>query len=101
MAVYRKFCKTFGATPVDHPVRQGTNDPAWGEGPVLCRDFELWSSTTAWAIVWEGGPYDWPQLFPGGGTDEEYGLRWPEVKLAANVWTEAITGYALGLYREG
>lgn len=52
------------------------------------------------SIIWEGGPYDWAMLFPGGGISEEFGANYPGVKLPAGVWVEAYSGWAICLYRE-
>jgi hypothetical protein len=81
LATYRKICKHLGQTPHPDVVEQGTS---WPSGPVLCRDFEGWYSTSRWAIVWEGGPYEWvvPVSF--------------NVRTA--VFLEPINGFALGLY---
>jgi hypothetical protein len=84
------------------------------DGPQLVKDHQGWYSDHAWAIVWEGGPYDWPQLL-GGGIDEELlnGI-YPEfepdlskaikkasrgaVEFPQGVWAEAINGYSIALY---
>jgi hypothetical protein len=84
MAAYRKVCKQLGTTPHPEPVTQGADSAAWAAGPVLCRDFEGWSSTTHWAIVWEGD-YDWPH-------------RMWEQFIGTKVFAEPINGYSLGLY---
>jgi len=85
MAAYRKVCKKLGVTPADRSVRQGQDSDLWSAGPVLCEDFEGWSSTTHWAIVWEGD-YEWPQ-------------RMWEMFIGTAVFAEPINGYSLGLYR--
>jgi len=78
---YRKVCLRYGTTP--HPVvRQGMG--GWPSGPVLCRDYEGWYSTTRWAVIWEGGPYDWTMEH----FEEDLG-----------VFVEPINGFALGLYQ--
>ena len=99
MAVYRKFCRYFKAydiEPVDHAVTPGERWPT--DGPVLVKDFETGYSTAKWAIVWEGGPYDWPQLFPHGGIDEEFGFNWPNVELPGGAWVEPINGWSTAIY---
>jgi len=71
-------------------------------GPKLVKDWNWgWTTSTdyAWAIVWEeGSPYNWTYLFPFGGVDEEFGGRHTGVELPDDVWTEAITGWALAIY---
>lgn len=92
MDAYRAVCK---ALSVDvHPVvvRQGMG--SWPNGPVLCMDFEGWRTRTEWAVVWEGGPYEWAMWVPLGGQ----GFSAAEV--AKGVFLEPITDWALGLYRE-
>lgn len=54
----------------------------WPDGPVLCRN---WEDRDGWAIVWEGGDYDWPHLM------------WPAAQ-AAGVFAEPYNGFALSLY---
>lgn len=104
MATYRvvsKALRTYDPSLeiADHPVRQGTHDPAWYVGPVLCQDFESWyGDPYPWAIVLEGGPYDWSMYVPHGGRTEEYGWQFPEVRLPQGVWVEPINGYSLALY---
>jgi hypothetical protein len=53
-----------------------------------------------WSIAMEGGVYDWPQLFPHGGRDEEYGISWPDVsgQLPRGVFLEPINNCILGVY---
>lgn len=66
-----------------------------GYGPVL---LENWDGID-FAIAWEeGAPYDWPQLI-GGGIEEEFGFKVPAAKIPATVWTEAVNGCVVGLYR--
>lgn len=85
--------------------------------PKLIKNYEGWYSTSAWAILWEGGPYEWPQ-FLGGGVNEEllYNL-YPEFEpdfdkavkaattrkpldLPAGVWYEPINGYSISLHKK-
>jgi hypothetical protein len=49
-------------------------------------------------ILWEEGPYDWPQLFPYGGTDQEFGFSVAEVELPEGVFAEAQNGYSVGIF---
>lgn len=71
------------------------------DGPKLIKDWDyLESGPTTWAIVWEGGPYYWALLAQHGGTGEHgetipAAQRWP-----ANVFVEAATSWAIGLYPE-
>lgn len=53
-----------------------------------------------WVIAWEGGPYDWPQLFPRGGRDEDFGYNWPAVEIPAHIFAEPLNTWGLGLYPE-
>jgi hypothetical protein len=68
-------------------------------GPKLVRSWDwLESGPTAWAIVWEGGPYDWAMLAEHGGTTE-FGTEVP----AATAWpkgtfAEPVTGWAIGVH---
>lgn len=84
------------------------------DGPQLVKDHQGWYSDHAWAIVWEGGPYEWPQLLDGGLDEELLHGLYPEfeqdhavavkkatygaVKLPKGVWAEAINGYSIALY---
>jgi hypothetical protein len=52
------------------------------------------------SIVWEGGPYDWTTYFPGGGVEEEFGFKIKPVTLPKGIWTEAMTSFAISIYRE-
>lgn len=81
----------------------GTTDydlivPLPPDSPSLPRLFEDWDGY-AFVIIWESGsPYDWPQLFPHGGIDEEFGGRIDAVELPKGVWTEAVNGCVLAIY---
>jgi hypothetical protein len=89
-----------------------------GSGPELVMDFD-WVGTPGPAIVWEGGPFEWVYLALWGGVDEELTtdlMTIPEyvtftktgkatnpaivtpIEKPANVYCEAITSWALGLY---
>jgi hypothetical protein len=74
------------ATKDATPTRQGLNDPQWYRGPVLCRNFEGWSTTTDWAVVWEDGEYEWVYLSL-------------QKSVSGEVFVEPVNGFALGLYR--
>jgi hypothetical protein len=52
------------------------------------------------SIVWEGGPHEWACLFPLGGIEEEFGFTVKPVELPEGIWTEAMTSFAISIYRE-
>lgn len=67
------------------------------DGPELRKDWDfLGTGPTPYAIVWEGGPYDWAMLATGGGRGE-FGFEVEPVKVDG-VFLEPITGWALGVY---
>lgn len=68
-------------------------------GPKLIKDWDwLDSGPTRWAIVWEGGPYEWALLAQTGGTSE-YGTKIPAAKnWPAGTFSEAVTGWAIGIH---
>lgn len=80
-----------------------------GTGPVLLKDWD-WTAggPVPYAIVWEGGPYDWAVTFNSDDVDEElaalgaeFGLTFgpsPIPVLPDAVYTEPVTGWALGIY---
>jgi hypothetical protein len=72
--------------------RQG--GASWPTGPVLVEDFE---DSGHYAVVYEGGPYEWAWLVSQGETDE-FGHRWPKAEIPAGVHTECVFSFALGLY---
>jgi hypothetical protein len=87
-----------GEPLVAHPiVAQTAAGGDWPDGPVLCRNYEGWTSTTDWAVIWEGGPYDW-SMYLDGGIEEEFGARLQAIELPDGVWAEPINGFAVGLY---
>lgn len=43
----------------ERPIRKQGDPGPVPNGPILYRDFEGWHAVFPWAIVWEGGPYDW------------------------------------------
>lgn len=56
------------------------------------------------AIVWEDcSPYGWAHNFPFGGVDEEFGGTIDDVSamLPPGIHAEAITSYAVAIYKEG
>lgn len=73
---------------------------AGGDGPILVKDFDWAGVTAPWAVVWEGGPYDWAILFPYGGIEEEFGFRMRDVSplVPKEVFVEAAASWALGIY---
>jgi hypothetical protein len=68
-------------------------------GPQLIHNWDWCASgPTKWAIVWEGGPYDWALLVEHGGT-MEFGTVVPAAKhWPAGTFTEPVTGWAIGVY---
>lgn len=83
--------------PHEEVVEQG--GASWPPGPVLCRNFEGWSSDTAWAIVWESGDYEWAYLAACGGR-AELGLEVKPVTLPDGVQCDAFNSYTMSLYPE-
>jgi hypothetical protein len=65
------------------------------DGPQLVKDWD-WVGPTPYAIVWEGGPYDWAMLASGGGRDE-VGAKVEPIRVDG-VFLEPVTGWALGVY---
>jgi hypothetical protein len=70
-------------------------------GPQLVKDWDwLDSGPTPWAIVWEGGPYDWAHLAEVGGTTE-FGTKIPAAKAwPKDTFAEPVTGWAIGIYED-
>jgi hypothetical protein len=83
LSAYKKICKALGETPQEDFVTQGGSN--WPDGPILVKDFESWYSTTKWAVVWEGGHYEWSYTTDFGLDDKK-------------IFAEPINGYSLGLY---
>jgi hypothetical protein len=78
-------------------------DPQGGFGPTLVHNWEWgWttSSTYEWAILWEGGPFEWAMWFPYGGRDPEFGITIPNVseQLGNGLFIEAVTSWAIAIY---
>lgn len=89
MIAYRRICRALGETPANAPVEQGDGSQAWYAGPVLCRDYESWSTASRWAIVWEGGTEDWA-------------IRMADRLIHdPKVFAEPIQSFSLGLYPAG
>jgi hypothetical protein len=59
-AVYVDVCRVLGFEP--HPEVRVQGDGTWPYGPVLVRDFALWGEAVPWAVVFEGGPFEWVML---------------------------------------
>ena len=100
-AVVATLARVFGddAVAADHPVRQGEH---WPEGPVLVADFDIGFGPTAWAVVWETGPYFWADYIPSGGVYAELGfpLIVPPTELPPGVGTDTFSSSAASLYRK-
>lgn len=73
---------------------------AGGPGPELRMDFDWFGHGPGPAIVWEEGPYQWATLDPEGDIDEEFGFPVPAIVLPDELWTEALTSCALGIYEK-
>ena len=85
------------------------------DGPKLVKDYESWTATHRYAIVWEDGPYEWAILTSCGGFDEElYSQLYPEflpeqeaiqrawkkhLPMPEGTYTEAYNSYSLGLFK--
>ena len=80
-----------------------------GDAPLLVKDWD-WTGgpPIPYAIVWEGGPYEWAIGFTSDDVDEElailgaeFGIEFgpaPVPVLPDTVFTEPVTGWALGVY---
>lgn len=96
-----------------------TGDKYAPQPPKLVENWDwLDSGPTAWAIVWEEGPFEWAYRATSGGFDEEAALLiadaiGPEatreraragdfteqpVAVPAGVWLEPVTTWAVGIY---
>lgn len=70
--------------------------------PVLIENWDyLDSGPTRWAVVWEGGPYEWALLAERGGKMIDYHPS-PEIPAAkhwpAGTFAEPVTSWAVGIY---
>lgn len=73
-------------------------EPGDEYGPQLIHNWDwLESGPTRWAIVWEGGPYDWALAAETGGK-LEYGTIEPAKNWPAGTFSEAVTSWAVGIY---
>lgn len=84
-AVYTEVCRVLGFEP--HPVVRVQGDGSWPYGPVLVRDFALWGEPTDWAIVFEGGPFEWV-LFP----------KLDKVPMPDGLFMEPMCSFALAIH---
>jgi hypothetical protein len=75
--------------------RQG--EGTWPTAPVLVRKYEGWSTTTEWAIVWEGGPDEWVHHLDCG-LEETHGATQPPICTPDWLFCEPIQSFSLGLY---
>ena len=67
--------------------------------PVLIKDWDwLDSGPTKWAIVWEGGPYEWALLAERGGKTEFGSMIEPAKHWPAGTFAEPVTSWAVGIY---
>lgn len=67
-------------------------------GPQLVKNFDWGCGVAPYAVVWEGGPYQWTYLAGEAHIDEEFGFKIPAVDFPESVFCEAYTGWALGIY---
>lgn len=69
------------------------------DGPVLVKDWDwVGGPPVPWAIIWEGGPYEWSYLVPNGGIDQEFGLKFGPIDVPDGVYIEHETSWAIGIY---
>jgi hypothetical protein len=68
-------------------------------GPKLVRNWDwLESGSTKWAIVWEGGLYEWAYMAQSGGVSE-FGTDVPPAKAwPKGTFAEPVTSWAIGIY---
>jgi hypothetical protein len=68
--------------------------------PIIVEDWAWDGGPAPFAIVWEGGAFEWTYLFPYGGIDAEFGTKTKDVssKIPADIYVEPITSWALGIY---
>ena len=87
LEAYRRVCEVLEVESHDEIVTQGGAN--WPDGlPVLCRNFVTWYEPTPWAIVWEGGPYDW-------AVEASFDVR----LILGEMLFEPINGFALAICR--
>ena len=81
----------------------GAHILAGGGGDLKIReDWDWTGSGPITAITWEEGPYEWSYLFPGGGTDEEFGFPVQDVSdlIPEGLYIEPVTSWSIGIYWE-
>jgi hypothetical protein len=83
--VYEGVCRVL--LREQHPEVLVQGEGTWPYGPVLVRDFALWGEAVPWAVVFEGGPYEWV-LFPKLDT----------VPLPDGLFMEPMCSFALAIY---
>lgn len=68
--------------------------------PMIIEDWSWTGDPAPFAILWEGGPFEWTYLFPHGGIDAEFGTKTKDVssKIPAHIYVEPITSWAIGIY---
>ncbi|MGV8972212.1 MAG: hypothetical protein ACOH10_07805 [Rhodoglobus sp.] len=76
----------------------GWLDPADEGGPQLVKDFDWGAGPAPYAVIWEGGPYDWAMLAGEGGIEEEFGAKIKAVVFPKTVFCEPYTGWALAIW---
>jgi hypothetical protein len=101
--VIRHLRETLGYSVDEMPVVDGyveQGDGNWPvHWPVLVKNYGSWSTTSDWAIVWEGGAYDWAIYVVSGGRTPD-GIDFGEgAALRPVVFAEPIESFSLGLYR--
>lgn len=92
---------TYGYTEEEMPTVDAVfiqDGRGWPDGPVLVRDFALWHSPSAWAVVWEGGAYDWAYLASMGGMGEFGNTVHPAEGLPEGTYLEAACSFAVSLW---
>lgn len=66
--------------------------------PLLIKDWNFFGNgAVPYAVIWEGGPYEWAHLVDGG-IEEEFGFRVQAAELPDTVEVEPYTGWALAIY---
>ena len=87
LRAYKQVCAQLHEKPVEQVFEQGSED--WPDGPVLVRDYASWNTRSDWAVVWEGGDFEWALK-----------VCWTMNEVhARTVFTEPIQSFSLGLYR--
>jgi hypothetical protein len=84
-AVYANVCSALGYEPHPEVLVQGGG--TWPYAPVLVRDFALWGEPVPWAVVFEGGPYEWVMF-----------REVDAVPLPAGLFVEPMCSFAMALH---